>query len=81
MMAARATRRRRERSLRNEVRLLRRIVAVVLRDKADLQRIVDDTSRDIRNGVPLATHIQVCQSLHVAESRIRCLEEDLADAG
>lgn len=78
MMTARA--RRRERSLCNEVRLLRRIVAVVLRDKADLQRIVDDTSRDIRNGVPLATHIQVCQRLHVAEARLRELEEGDADA-
>lgn len=65
----------RERALTHEVSTLRRVVAVALRDKANVERILADVQRDPRNGAALVRHVEVRQQLHVAEARIRDLLE------
>lgn len=66
---------RRERALAREVSTLRRALVVARSEKAQAERILESAARDVRNGVPLATHIATCNQLHRAEARIRELSE------
>lgn len=75
LASSNARRQRRELSLAREVGILRRSLAVALRDKATLQLTLDHLDHTTSTGVSPVHHIRICQQLHLAEARSRELEQ------
>lgn len=71
----RRARHQRVHALANEIATLKRVCAVAMRDKQRALNLLAEASRDVRNGVPLAQHLAVAQKLHVAQDRLKHLEE------